>query len=59
MTRPRSMSEWRRLVKQGAVTYNGVRVVDPKIEVGQGGFLQCGKRGFFQIVLEQGGENER
>lgn len=48
-----SNSEARRLVQQGAVEVNELRVTDPKAEVAvvDGTVLRCGKRGFARLLL--------
>ena len=51
-----STSEARRLIQQGAVDVDGVRVTDPNhaLRAGRGYLIRAGKRRYRRVVLQSG-----
>jgi len=44
-----SVSQAKRLITQGSVDVNGIKIVDPKFQVESGAEIKIGKRGFYEI----------
>ena len=55
-----SKSEARRLIRQGAVSIDGVKITDirAEVDVRDGMILRIGKRRFYRIVTEKGKKDE-
>ncbi len=47
----KSNSEFRRLLKEGAISLNDQKINDPEASVGGGGIIKVGKRRFLKIVV--------
>jgi len=49
----KSRNEARRLIQQGAVTFDGVKINDENHQVNKTGILKVGSRRFFKVIVSQ------